>query len=92
MGQDNQNHLVSQVVGGQIEHSDVEVKNVTITSMSEEAVQNATMARGTALVTIDKLLLPPELAGATNGALAAECHLLSQSQAGERPGSDLSAI
>ena len=31
MGQDNQNHLVSQVVGGQIEQSDVEVKNVTIT-------------------------------------------------------------
>ena len=46
MGQDNQNHLVSQVV---------EVKNVTITSMSEETVQNATIARGTALVTIDKL-------------------------------------
>ena len=55
MGQDNQNHLVSQVVGGQIEQSDVEVKNVTITSMSEETVQNATIARGTALVTIDKL-------------------------------------
>jgi len=58
MGQDNQNHLVSQVVGGQIEQSDVEVKNVTITSMSEETVQNATMARGTALVTIDKLYSP----------------------------------
>ena len=55
MGQDNQNHLVSQVVGGQIEQSDVEVKNVTITSMSEETVQGATIARGTALVTIDKL-------------------------------------
>ncbi len=58
MGQDNQNHLVSQVVGGQIEQSDVEVKNVTITSMSEETVQGATMARGTALVTIDKLYSP----------------------------------
>jgi type IV secretion system protein VirB5 len=55
MGQDNQSHLVSQVVGGQVEQSDVEVKNVTITSMSEETVQGATMARGTALVTIDKL-------------------------------------
>ena len=33
----------------------MEVKNVTITSMSEETVQNATIARGTALVTIDKL-------------------------------------
>jgi type IV secretion system protein VirB5 len=55
MGQDNENHLISQVVGGQIEQSDVEVKNVTITSMSEETVQAATIARGTALVTIDKL-------------------------------------
>ena len=42
MTDDNQNHLVSQVMGGQIEQSDVEVKNATI-------------ARGTALVTIDKL-------------------------------------
>jgi type IV secretion system protein VirB5 len=58
MTEDNQNHLVSQVVGGQIEQSDVEVKNVTITSMSQETVQGATMARGTALVTIDKLYSP----------------------------------
>ena len=34
MAEDNQNHLVSQVMAGQIEQSDVEVKNVTITSMS----------------------------------------------------------
>ncbi len=58
MAQDNQNHLVSQVVGGQIEQSDVEVKDVTITSMSEEMVQGATIARGTALVSIDKLYSP----------------------------------
>jgi type IV secretion system protein VirB5 len=37
------------------EQSDVEVKNVTITTMSDETVQGATIARGTALVTIDKL-------------------------------------
>ena len=55
MATDNQNHLVSQVVGGQVEQSDVEVKNVTITTMSEETVQGATIARGTALVSIDKL-------------------------------------
>jgi type IV secretion system protein VirB5 len=55
MGQDNETHLISQVIGGQVEQSDVEVKNVTITSMSEETVQGATIARGTALVTIDKL-------------------------------------
>jgi type IV secretion system protein VirB5 len=55
MLEDNNNHLVSQVVAGQIEQSDVQVKNVTITSMSEETVQGALMARGTALVAIDKL-------------------------------------
>jgi type IV secretion system protein VirB5 len=58
MTADNQSHLVSQVVGGQVEQSDVEVKNVTITSMSDETVQGATIARGTALVTIDKLYSP----------------------------------
>ncbi len=58
MTDDNQNHLVSQVVGGQIEQSDVEVKNVTITSMSQETVQGAVMARGTALLALDKLYSP----------------------------------
>ncbi len=55
MGEDNANHLVSQVAAGQVEQSEVEVKNVTITTMSEEIVQGATIARGTALVTLDKL-------------------------------------
>lgn len=55
MTDDNQNHLVSQVMGGQMEQSDVEVKNVTITSMSQETVQGATLARGTALVGTDRL-------------------------------------
>jgi type IV secretion system protein VirB5 len=58
MTDDNQNHLVSQVMGGQVEQSDVEVKDVTITSMSQETVQGATIARGTALVAIDKLYSP----------------------------------
>jgi type IV secretion system protein VirB5 len=58
MADDNQNHVVSQVIGGQIEQSDVEVKNVTITSMSQETVQGAIIARGTALVAIDKLYSP----------------------------------
>ena len=58
MTEDNANHLVSQVIGGQIEQSDVEVKNVTITSMSQETVQGAVIARGTALVAIDKLYSP----------------------------------
>jgi type IV secretion system protein VirB5 len=55
MTEDNSNHLVSQVMSGQIEQSDVEVKNVTITSMSEETVQGTRIARGTALVTVDRL-------------------------------------
>jgi type IV secretion system protein VirB5 len=58
MTDDNANHFVSQVVGGQIEQSDVEVKNVTITSMSEETVQGARIARGTALIALDKLYSP----------------------------------
>ena len=55
MTEDNQNHLISQVLSGQIEQNEVEVRNVTITSMSEEAVAGTRMAKGTALVNIDKL-------------------------------------
>jgi type IV secretion system protein VirB5 len=58
MTDDNANHFVSQVVGGQIEPNDVEVKNVTITSMSDETLQGARIARGTALITLDKLYSP----------------------------------
>jgi type IV secretion system protein VirB5 len=60
MGEDNQNHLVSQVVGGQIEQSNVEVRNVTITSMSQETIQGTAMARGTALLALDKLYSPSQ--------------------------------
>ena len=55
MLEDNSNHLVSQVSAGQVEQSDDEVKNVTITSMSQETLQGAEMARGTALIALDKL-------------------------------------
>jgi type IV secretion system protein VirB5 len=55
MSDDNRNHFVSQVMAGQIEQSDVEVRNVTITSMSEEQIQGVRMSKGTALVNIDKL-------------------------------------
>ncbi|WP_419806356.1 VirB8/TrbF family protein [Terriglobus sp.] len=55
MLEDNNNHLVSQVAAGQVEQSDDEVKNVTITSMSQETLQGAEMARGTALIALDKL-------------------------------------
>lgn len=55
MTEDNANHTISQVASGQIEQSDVDVRNVTITSMSSEQVQGVVMAKGTALVNIDKL-------------------------------------
>ena len=55
MGEDNANHTISQVTAGQIEQSDVDVRNVTITCMSTEQVQGSVMAKGTALVNIDKL-------------------------------------
>ncbi len=58
MTEDNQNHLVSQVIAGQIESSDVQVRDVTITSMSEETVQGTRIARGTALMTLDRLYSP----------------------------------
>jgi type IV secretion system protein VirB5 len=54
MASDNQSHLVSQVSSGQVEPSDAEVRNVTITSMSEETVQGVRVSRGTALLTLDK--------------------------------------
>ena len=55
MSEDNANHVVSQVIAGQTEQSEVEVKDVTITSMSDETVAGARMSRGTALMNIDKL-------------------------------------
>ena len=58
MTEDNQNHLVSQVIGGQVEQSDVEVKNVTITSLSQETIQGAVLARGTALLALDRIYSP----------------------------------
>jgi type IV secretion system protein VirB5 len=55
MAEDNDEHLVSRVMAGQVEQSDVEVRGVTITSMADEVVQGIKMARGTALVDIDRL-------------------------------------
>jgi type IV secretion system protein VirB5 len=55
MSEDNANHTISQVASGQVEQSDVDVRNVTITSMSTEQVQGAPLAKGTALVNLDKL-------------------------------------
>ena len=55
MTEDNANHTISQVASGQVEQSEVDVRDVTITSMSTEQVQGVVMAKGTALVNIDKL-------------------------------------
>jgi len=58
MASDSQNHFASQVIGGQIEQSDVDIKNVTITSLSQETIQGAAIARGTALIALDRLYSP----------------------------------
>ena len=58
MQDDNQSHFISQVLAGQVEQSYVEVRNVTITSMSTQSIQNSPIARGTALVSIDRLYSP----------------------------------
>ena len=58
IGQDNANHLITQVIGGQIEQSEVQVNNVTITSMTQEKIQNAVVSRGTALETFDLIYSP----------------------------------
>ena len=58
MGEDNASHFVSQVLNNQMEQSDVEIDGVTITSMSQETVKNAVIARGTALVNITKIYAP----------------------------------
>jgi type IV secretion system protein VirB5 len=58
MADDNAMHLVSQVLANQIEQSDVEIDGVTITSMSQETVKDAAIARGTALVNITKIFSP----------------------------------
>jgi type IV secretion system protein VirB5 len=52
---DNQSHFVSQVLAGQVEQSDSDVKNVTITSLTQETIQGSVLARGTALVALDRL-------------------------------------
>jgi len=55
---DNDNHLTTQVVGGQIEPSDIQVNNVTITSMTQERISGAVVSRGTALMTFDLIFSP----------------------------------
>ena len=58
MTDDNNSHFASQVLSGQIEQSEVEVKNVTITTMQQETIAGSTMARGTALINIDRIYSP----------------------------------
>lgn len=55
MAEDNANHTISMVLSSQMEQSDVEVRNVTITSMTDEMVQGTKLAKGTALINIDKI-------------------------------------
>ncbi|MBB5061584.1 type IV secretion system protein VirB5 [Granulicella aggregans] len=56
--QDNNNHLITQVVSGMVEQSEVQVNNVTITSMTTEKIENAIVSRGTALESFDLIYSP----------------------------------
>ena len=58
MTEDNHDHLVSKVMSGEIEASDVDLRDVTITSLSIQKVRGENMARGTALVAIDRIYSP----------------------------------
>ena len=55
---DNNNHLTTQVMAGQVEQSEVQVNNVTITSMTQERISSAVVSRGTALMTFDLIYSP----------------------------------
>jgi type IV secretion system protein VirB5 len=55
---DNQNHLTTQVNAGQIEQNDIQVDNVTITSMTQERIAGAIVSRGTALMSFDLIYSP----------------------------------
>lgn len=58
ISQDNANHLITEVTSGQMEQSEVEVVNVTITSMMQEQIGTATVSRGTALESFDLIYSP----------------------------------
>lgn len=58
MADDNQAHFVSQVLGGQMEQSDVEIRDITITALSEEVVSGSKLAKGSALISLDRLYSP----------------------------------
>ena len=55
---DNNNHLTTQVNAGQIEQNDIQVNNVTITSMTQERISGAVVSRGTALMNFDLIYSP----------------------------------
>jgi type IV secretion system protein VirB5 len=55
---DNNNHLTTQVNAGQVEQNDIQVNNVTITSMTQERISGAVVSRGTALMNFDLIYSP----------------------------------
>ncbi len=92
IGQDNANHLITQVTSGQTEQSEVQVNNVTITSMTQEKVENTILSRGTALETFDLIYSGADFQQAAHGALDGFVHLLPESRPGERAGQDKPAV
>ena len=87
MGEDNTNHLVSQVTAGQIAASDVQVQNDVGRDAPGRTHRPWNSPDGGG-----SLLLGREFPRAAHGALAAQHHLLSEPEAGQRSGPCLSAV
>lgn len=92
MGEDNRSHLVSQVMAGQIEQSDVEVRDVTITvhvrAKNSGSEYRSRHGAGCYRQTLFAGPLPP----AAHRALDVERDLLPEPGTGERPGQNLPAV
>ena len=55
MSADAKNHTVAKVIAGQAEENDVQVNNVTFTSLGRERIRNAPAYTGTAIIDLYKL-------------------------------------
>ncbi len=78
MTQDNSDHLVSQVTAGQVEQSDVDVRNVTITSDVRRAGAGCSDIQGNSPHRPRQALLCPQFPRTPDRALDAERDLLPE--------------
>ena len=93
MAEDNQNHLVSQVIGGQIEAERCgSAERDHHVHVARRPSRAHTLPAERRLMAIDKLYSPQTFPRAEDRALDAQCHLLPESQTGQRSGRSLSAV